>query len=1158
MLPGRELRRGVERVVWFGLLGPVAVGDGVGQPVVLPAGIPRNLLTLLLLNANRVVAAEQLAQAVWGQDLPVAAAAGLRGHVLRLRRQLGEAAGGRIVTAAPGYLVEVGPGELDEQVFADGCRSGRQVLQAGDFAAASEVLGAALALWRGEPLAEMPASAQVEDRAQWLRETRLLAWEGRIEADLHLGRHAELVAELRTLTGAHPLREAVHGQLMLALYRSGRQAESLEAFAALRRTLVHDLGVEPSGDLQQLHTRILHADPALLAPAAAAQGEDQGAGPTVADRHGPRFQLPTDTRTFTGRTREVERLLALALQTPAGGGAGTVVVSAIDGMGGIGKSALAVHAAHQLRDRYPDGQLFLDLQGHTPGTEPLTAGEALEWFLRSLGVSAQAIPRGLGERAAFYRDRLADTRTLIVLDNAGSTAQVRPLLPAAPGCLVLITSRKRLIGLDDAHTLALDVLPRAEAEALLLKVAGPGRLPHDHPAIAELAALCENLPLAIRIIAARLRRRRTLLPQDLVAQLRDERTRLERLRDEDRSLAAVFASSRGALPAAERELFRLLALTPGADFDAHAVANLAGTGHREAEDLLESLLDHNLLTQRTAGRYRFHDLVRLYARGLGEHDGPDAEQDHRAALDRLLDYYQHTADTADLHFARQTRPAVAPAAGAPVAVAPALPDRADAREWMRTERDNLIAAVAHATAHDRTRRALALTTALAAFLQDEGPWPEAADLLRTATGAASDLGERPAEANVLVELGRIHYLSGDYATAGEVFEQALTLYQGLGERLGEGNALAELGRIHWIAGDYAAADEMFERALTLYQDLGEPLGEGNALADQGRVRMVTGDYAASVELFEHALVLHRELGASLGEANTLADLGRVRCVLGEYLVAGELFERALALFQELGHRRSEAFTHTDLGRVRLVTGDCAAAGELFERAQAVYRDLGHRHGQANSLWDLGRVRMVTGDYTAAAELQQQALVIFQDIGHRHGEALVSADLGRTRLATGDHTAAAELQQQALVIFQELGDRLSEANILHNLGRVRHAAGDLPAATDLLQQALARFRDLGDPQGEAEVLNSTGALLARTAGPGEALPAYQQALDLARKIHSPLDEARALEGVGRCAAGLDDRTAAVEALEQALALYRRSGAAETESASAFLAAVAAGG
>ncbi|MFC1431423.1 tetratricopeptide repeat protein [Streptacidiphilus sp. N1-3] len=1002
---------------------------------------------MLLLNANQVVSKEDLATALWGENRPSAAEAGLRNHVLRLRRQLGAEAGARVRTVAPGYLLKLNEGELDEHAFLDGCREGRRQMLAGESGAARETLAAALGLWAGEPLADLPPSMDVMVRVQHLQETRLTAWETRIEADLLLGGGQELVAELRGLAEAHPLREALHGQLMLALYRAGRKAEALEAFQALRRTLVSELGLEPSELVQHLHRRILDADSDLMAtartsaaptaPAVVVADSPSGSSET---RAGALRQLPADTRVFTGRSRELDQLLTLADQALASGRAGSLVISAIDGMAGIGKSALAVHAAHLLRDRFPDGHLFIDLHGHTSGIDPLTAAEALDRLLRSLGLQPQLIPGDLGERAAVYRDRLAGTRTLIVLDNAESTAQIRPLLPGAAGSLVLITSRRRLTGLDDAYTVPLDLLTETEARELLHQVAGPGRIPDGHAATDELTTLCGHLPLAIRITAARLRHRPALQPQDLAEQLRDEHGRLDHLKDEDRSLAVVFASSYTALPRDERRLFRLLGLAPGADFDVYAAANLLGVPRDSAERLLESLLDQNLLIQHAPGRYRFHDLVRLYARTLDTRDAGDAGDagdparapEHKEALERLLDYYQHTTQLADRHLARPCRPGPL-RANVPHPVAPHLADRTAALVWLRTESGNILAAAAAAT-RTAPHRTVALTAALAGFLYQEGPWTQASALHRAAAAAAQEQNDQYGQANALWELGQVRTVAGDFNASKTVLAQSLTIYQQLGDRLGEANSLWGLGRAHYAVGDFAESKDMLDRALSLYEDLSDPLGEANALWDLGRVQLATGHYSAADSLYEQALAIFQKLGGHEGEANALWDLGRVRPATGHYPAADSLYQQAREMFQERGHRL----------------------------------------GEANALWDLGRVQLAAGEHRDAERMLDQSLAILRELGNRLGEAYALWDLGRVRLAGGDHQAAEDMYRQALAIFEKLGSHDGAANSLHELARVRHATGQLPNALDLLNKSLRLFEEIGNSQGSAEVRASAAA------------------------------------------------------------------------------------
>ncbi|MER5866371.1 tetratricopeptide repeat protein [Kitasatospora sp. NPDC002040] len=772
---------------------------------------------------------------------------------------------------------------------------------------------------------------------------------------------------------------------------------------------------------------------------------------------GVRYQLPADTRLFTGRTQELEQLLALAEQAPEGNAAGMVVISAIDGMGGIGKSALALHAAHRLRPRFPDGQLFVDLHGHTPGTPPLGSDEALSRLLRSLGVPPQRIPADLGERAACYRDRLADTRTLIVLDNAADSAQVRPLLPGTPGCLVLVTSRKRLVSLDDAHLLALDLLSGPEAAALLHQAAGPDRIPVGHPAVADLAELCGHLPLALRIAAARLRHQRTLRIEHLVGQLRDGRDRLTRLQDEDRSLAAVFESSLAALPDAEQQLFRRLGLIPGPDFDAHGVANLAGTDHRTAERLLESLLDHNLLTQHTPGRYGFHDLIRLHARTRS--DSPTESAAHGAALERLLDYYQHTARLADHQVARRTRPQSAPT---PPAGSPPLPDRAAALAWLRAERANLLAATAHTTARAQYPRTIALTASLASFLLLDGPWAEAAELHRTAAAVARELGDRLGEAGALGDLGRTQHATGNYPGSAELYQRTLTLHQELGDRPGEADSLHQLGRVRVLTGDYLAAAELHERAALLYRELGDRPGEARALCDLGRARHSTGDPAGAAELMTRVLTIQQELGDRRGQAGALHDLGYVRHETGDHSAAAALHEQALAIYLDLGSRQGEAIALWNLGQARHETGDHPAAAALHERALVIFRELGSRQGEADALHGLGRARHRTGDLTAAAELYRRALPIYREVGSRPGETELLTSLAALTADTTGPQAALPLYRQALRLARLTDSPLDQARALEGAARCAADLGDRDGAVTDLRAATELYRRVGAP------------------------------------------------------------------------------------------------
>ncbi|MFD9124562.1 ATP-binding protein [Kitasatospora sp. NPDC059571] len=807
----------------------------------------------------------------------------------------------------------------------------------------------------------------------------------------------------------------------------------------------------------------------------------RGTPGTGSARAGAPCQLPYDTRLFTGRSRELDELTALARTAPAGTGCGMVVISAIDGMGGVGKSALAVRAAHRARSRFPDGQLFLDLHGHTPGAAPVTAADALDWLLRSLGVPPQQIPEELSTRAALYRERLAGTRTLILLDNADSSAQVRPLLPGAPGSLVLITSRRRLAGLDDAHRIAVDLLPGPDAVALLREAAGAGRVPAGDPAADELVRLCGRLPLAIRIAAARLRHQRGLSLYGLVELLRDEHHRLARLTDEDRSLTAVFATSFASLTPAEQELLRLLARFPGHDIDTFATAALADTDHRTAERLLESLLDHNLLVQRSPGRYLFHDLVALCTRATVDHPAVEVDQD--LPLQRVAAYYRHTAARAGEHLARRSRPGRGPEPTAPTAL-PALTDRGEALAWMRSEHRNLLALLGHPATVSLRSFTVSLSSHLAAFLLLEGRWSQAAHLHRSAADAAAAAGDRGGEADALCDLGRVRHATGDYWAAAELFGQALTIHQDLGDRHGEANDLHELGRIRLLTGEIREAAWLHEQALGAFRALGDRLGEARALCDLGRARHSSGDSPVAIELSLQVLDLYRAMGDHRGEAAALHDLAFILDETGEPERAGTYYQQALTIYQELNSVQGTANALRGLGRVRHAAGDHRGAAELHQRSLDACREAGSRHGEADSLLGLARAREALGDSSRAAAGYRQALEIYREIGSRLGETGALLDLAALTERTAGPRESLSLHQQALALARDTDSPLDQARALEGTARCSLALGDRTTALAEVEAATALYRRLDSPAA-AEGLARTLALraeLAVTAAP----------------------------------------------------------------------------
>lgn len=1058
--------------MWFEILGPMRVVDREVTRSV--AGVrQRTVLGTLLAHANQPVPAERLAEIVWDGVPPPGAVATLRTYVMRLRQGLGQRVASRVVTRDLGYLIEIDENELDALVFAALCRATGAAVRARAWADASAAAARALALWRGTPLIDAPSLALHEQWLPRLERDRLQLVEWRIEAELNLGHAEHLVPQLREQTARHPLRERFHAQLMAALALTGRRAEALAAFRDARNVLIDELGVEPGPELQDLHERILAADgvPFTLPDANGDRAAGPGTGARTAPEAAPRTapgpnapsiprQLPAAARYFTGRQAESDMVTGLLEQASATGG--TVVISAIDGMAGIGKTALAIHAAHRLAEKFPDGQLFADLHGYTRGHEPRTAGEVLDWFLRTLGVPAERVPKDVEERAALYRQRLADSRTLIVLDNAVSEAQVRPLLPGGAGCLVLVTSRRRLRGLDDTHILSLDVLPEADAVALLRTMAGPDRFPADDPVAARIAELCGRLPLALRIAASLLRHRPAWSLEHLAELLHDRRRLVTTLSDGERDLGTVFDLSYDGLDEACRLLFRRIGMIPGPDFDAHAAAALTDADPAITSDLLEDLVDQSLLTTYAPGRYRLHDLLRAHAHALADQD---PATDRQVALDRLLDHYLRAADRADALIARYPRPEsdvpdpADTADGKSPAHALALADPAAAWTWLRAERANLLAVLRHTTVDADHRRTVALTASLATLLRTDGPWADAVVLHGTAADLAERLGDRPSRARALIHFGHARFMVGDLSDASRDLHEALALYRDLGDRLGQANALTYLGGLHRLTGDNPGAVDALEQALRLFRDLGNPRGQANALNVLGQTRMGIGDAQGAVNDLHEALHVHRDLGDQRGEAAILSQLGYARSMIGDYPAAVRDLSEALRLFRELGNLPGQVATLGMLGHVRGLTRDYAGAIRDSQDGLRLGRDLGDLPNQVTILGQLGNLRRITGDYAGAARDLEEALDLCRRIGARGNEAPMLNLYAALLAETGEHARARTLHQEALDLARQTHNFDEEARALEGIGECHLHTGDEQAGTAYLEQALDIFNRL---------------------------------------------------------------------------------------------------
>jgi DNA-binding SARP family transcriptional activator/tetratricopeptide (TPR) repeat protein len=1010
--------------VRFVVLGPLQVIAGEpGEPGAVLAPRLRALLAVLLWQANQPVPVDELAELVWDGAPPRGAPDAMRALVMRLRRRLDTRTAARIVTRAPGYAIEITGSELDASLFEALTQQAGAAVRAGHWAQAARTAGEALGLRRGTPLTDVPSQLLRDQWVPHLDQLQVQALDWRIEGDLHQGRHEQLIPELLELTGRHPLREHFHGQLMLALTRSGRQAEALIAYQRARDVLAGELGVEPGPLLRELHQRILSGDPALAVTGPARKDE-----PGRAPGAGPARELPPAVPGFTGREAELQALTGLAGRL-GDHAPQAVVIWVIGGTAGVGKTALAVQWAHRAAARFPDGQLYVNLRGYDPG-QPLPATDALAGFLRSLGVPGPDIPPEADQRAARYRSLLAGKRMLVVLDNAGSADQVRPLLPGTPSSTVVVTSRDALAGLvarDGATRLDLDVLPQQDAVALLRTLIG-ARADVEPEAAAELAGRCARLPLALRVAAELAASRPSVPLAGLAGELADLGTRLDLLAaggDYRTQVRTVFSWSYRHLDAGAARTFRLIGLHPGPDIEPYAAAALTGTAVPQARRTLEALARGHLIQATVPGRYGLHDLLRAYARELTTAE--DDQDDRQAALTRLFDYYLHAAATAmDTLFPaeRQSRPRIPrQAISVPPLAAPAA-----AWDWLDGERATLVAVADHTAAHGWPSHATRLAIVLSRYLDNRGHISEALTIFSHALGAARRTGDRADEATALIQIGNVDWQLSRLQQAGDRYRQALTLFREAGDRAGEARALGNIGLAEAGLGHYEQAARHHQEAVAIDRDIGDRLGEARALGNLGLARQRQGRYHEAAAYHQQSLDLFREIGDRPGEAWALGRLGVTELQPGRYQHAVGYLQQALALFQEMRHTFGESEALSRLGDACLELGRYEQATGNFERALAICREIGDPLAEAEVLNGLGDVLFRTGDSERARVHHATALRLASEVGSPRQQARAHSGLARTYQASGDSLQARHHWQEALTRADAIGASEARAQL----------------------------------------------------------------------------------------------------------------------------------
>jgi len=906
------------------LLGPVEVFvEGSFQPV---PGLRRTaVLAALALYPGEVLGIDRLVDIVWGDEAPASALTTLHTHVWHLRRLLGR---NDVITAqSPGYLLDVAGDATDVQTAQ---LLNRQANESSDLPERVRLLTAAVALWRGRPLATLARAPWFDPHARRLEDELLQIRRGLIDARLALGEHLEVLGELEALCRQHPMHEQFHGQLMLALYRAGRQADALAVYRRLRHVLGDDLGLDPSQPLRDLEGDILRQDPALELPA------------TVTLKASPvPAQLPPALGRFVGREREITRLDGLA---------GSIAV--INGSPGVGKSTLAVHWGHRVAHKFPDGQLYVNLRGFDPQGAVVDPAAAIGTFLDALSVPVERIPAALDAQVGLYRSLMAGRRMLVLLDNARDAAQVRPLLPAAPGCVVLITSRSSLTPLlvtEDADLITLDLMSPVEAAEMLAQRVGPARARAEPDAVAEIIRRCARLPLALGIAAARAAAHPQFPLAETAGQLREARSALDVLRAGDRTtdLRAVFSCSYRTVSPAAAGLFRLLGLHPRPDVGLPAAASLAGITRHEVQPLLDELVGVHLVTEHRPGRYTFHDLLREYAIELAEPD------DTIMAQRRLLDHYLHSAhaneslmenEWTQLDLAAPV-PGVCPDVGA---------GSEEALAWLDRERGVILGAIRLAADDGFAGHAWQLAWGVTTYLLRRGHWHDLSTAHQAALAACRRAGDVVGQAHALYGLGCGYARSGRFDEAYPFLVEARTRFEEIGEFVNRARICSWLT---WLA----------ERR---------------------------GDPAGALHEAQRGLALYRVAGNRTGEAEALGDVAWCHALLGEYDNAIASCRHALAMQQELGHRESQAATWDSLGFVYQQTGDYAQASACYERAIDMCRELGDRYNEAGALNGRGDTYHKAGDPGAAHRAWREALAILESIDHPDADGI------RSKLHTG--------------------------------------------------------------------------------------------------------------------------------------------------------------
>jgi DNA-binding SARP family transcriptional activator/tetratricopeptide (TPR) repeat protein len=919
--------------VRFRVLGPVEIDTGA--QVLAPVRRQlRCLLAILLLESGRIVPIDRLCDLLWDDDPPAHARRALRSHIAHLRALLADAGGGatdvELELYGTGYSININPDLVDAHRFRTLVA---QAMNTKELADRDRLLHSALALWRG-PALQNAAPAHLRERlCADLDELRLYAIEESVQIRLALGQYRELIPELGRLTAEHPARERLTEMYMTALYAGGRTVDALDAYARLRTYLAEEHGLDPAPALNALQRSILRGEPVpTVSPGTSPPG------PAVATETRPRpAQLPNALSGFVGRADQLRQLNAAVTDTGT-----TVVISAVAGTAGVGKTTLAVHWAHSVANEFPDGQLYVNLRGFG-SSPPMTPGQALRGFLDALDVPVARIPTELDAQIGLYRSLIAGRRVLVILDNARDAAQARPLLPGTPGCLAVVTSRNQMQGLvatEGARVVVTDLFNVDDARTMLARRVGQRRLDLEPAAVTEIIAACSQLPLALAVVAARIATQPSTSLASVAADLRSSRGILDVFANDDdmaTDIRTIFSWSYAALSEQAARLFRLLAAHPGPDLTIPAAASLAGIAPTTVRRILRELTRAYLLTEDVAGRYSCHDLLRAFAADLL---GGTVEDDRRAATHRILDHYLHTAVAAD-RLLSPVRDPVAPDPAAAGVTTEKLVSQDQALAWFTEEHPGLIAAVEQAAAMGFDRHAAQLAWSLTTFLDRRALWHDLATAQQVAVTALHRIPDLSGQAAAYRSLSLACVRTQRYDEAAAHLAQSLALYRELDDRIGQAHAHLALAIVHERGGQVVDALAHSERALALYSDAHDRAGEARALNSVGWYQVLLGQHGAALASCELALDLHRDLDNRYGQAATWDSLGLVHHHLGDYKQAARCYEEAVRLHRTIGDRGDEADVQIRLGDNYRASGLPHAARDAWKNALELLDELDH-------------------------------------------------------------------------------------------------------------------------------------------------------------------------------------------------------------------------